>query len=210
MLILNPQRQIYDDSAVYGLSDSNAALRTEVRHWYPQSVDGLNGWLVGWMAEKLKFCFSLIVGIVEFDSVLCLIQSFQNTEMSLPDQNTEILKTLRYLSSVIESIKKPLGTRENPARVCKDLLDCHHKLKDGERLIFLFGHTISGTFLQISFIKYLSFSPCLILSLCPLFTLGTCRLVLDWSKLGLYFWCLQGLLQLYCRRADLFTSSGLQ
>ncbi|TKS74238.1 Collagen alpha-1(XXIV) chain [Collichthys lucidus] len=57
--------------------------------------------------------------------------SFQNTEMSLPDQNTEILKTLHYLSGVIESIKKPLGTRENPARVCKDLLDCHYKLKDG-------------------------------------------------------------------------------
>lgn len=52
--------------------------------------------------------------------------------MSLPDQNVEILKTLRYLSSVIESIKKPLGTRENPARVCKDLLNCQHKLKDGE------------------------------------------------------------------------------
>lgn len=51
--------------------------------------------------------------------------------MSLPDQNSEILKTLRYLSSVIESIKKPLGTRENPVRVCKDLLDCHHTLKDG-------------------------------------------------------------------------------
>lgn len=50
----------------------------------------------------------------------------------LPDQNSEILKTLRYLSSVIESIKKPLGTRENPARVCKDLLDCHHKLTDGQ------------------------------------------------------------------------------
>lgn len=57
--------------------------------------------------------------------------------MSLPDQNTEILKTLRYLSTVIESIKKPLGTRENPARVCKDLLDCHHKLRDGESLIYL-------------------------------------------------------------------------
>lgn len=59
-------------------------------------------------------------------------QSFQNTEISLLEQNTEILKTLHYLSSVIESIKKPLGTRENPARVCKDLLDCRHKLKDGE------------------------------------------------------------------------------
>lgn len=61
-----------------------------------------------------------------------LYQSYQNTEMSLPEQNTEILKTLHYLSSVIESIKTPLGTRENPARVCKDLMECDHKLKDGE------------------------------------------------------------------------------
>lgn len=52
----------------------------------------------------------------------------------MPDQNTEVLKTLQYLSSVIESIKQPLGTKENPARVCKDLLDCQHKLKDGEHL----------------------------------------------------------------------------
>lgn len=58
-------------------------------------------------------------------------ESFLNTETILPDQNSEILKTLRYLSSVIESIKKPLGTRENPARVCRDLLDCHQKLTDG-------------------------------------------------------------------------------
>ncbi|TNN47180.1 Collagen alpha-1(XXIV) chain [Liparis tanakae] len=68
MLILNLQRQMYVDSAVYGQSDSNAGLGTE---------------------------------------------------------------TLRYLSGVIESIKTPLGTRENPARVCKDLLDCHHRLRDG-------------------------------------------------------------------------------
>ncbi|CAB1332207.1 unnamed protein product [Coregonus sp. 'balchen'] len=51
--------------------------------------------------------------------------------MPFPDNNAEIFKTLRYLSSVIESMKKPLGTRENPARFCKDLLDCQHKLSDG-------------------------------------------------------------------------------
>lgn len=31
VLVLNPQRHIYDDSAVYSLSDPNAAIRTEVR-----------------------------------------------------------------------------------------------------------------------------------------------------------------------------------
>lgn len=63
--------------------------------------------------------------------------------MNIPDQNSEILKTLRYLSSVIESIKQPLGTRENPARFCKDLLDCHNKLKDGKSLINLILKAVS-------------------------------------------------------------------
>lgn len=69
--------------------------------------------------------------------------------MSLPDQNTEILKTLRFLSSVIESIKKPLGTRENPARVCKDLLDCHQEPSDGESLIYLILKGWDGRILGI-------------------------------------------------------------
>lgn len=66
-----------------------------------------------------------------------LFQSLLDAEISLPDQNTEILRTLRYLSTVIERIKKPLGTRENPARVCKDLLDCRQKLDDGGRFTAL-------------------------------------------------------------------------
>lgn len=66
-----------------------------------------------------------------------LFQSLLDAAISLPDQNTEILRTLRYLSTVIERIKKPLGTRENPARVCKDLLDCHQKLDDGGRFTAL-------------------------------------------------------------------------
>lgn len=61
--------------------------------------------------------------------------------MSLPDHNAEIFKTLRYLSSVIESMKKPLGTRENPARFCKDLLDCQHQLSDGENFLKLLHRT---------------------------------------------------------------------
>ena len=81
--------------------------------------------------DALSECMCVWMGIYHFT---VFYQSFQNTEVSLPDQNTEILKTLHYLSSVIESIKKPLGTRENPARVCKDLLDCQHKVQDGERL----------------------------------------------------------------------------
>lgn len=81
-------------------------------------------------------------------------------EMSQPDQNTEILKTLRYLSSIIESIKKPLGTKDNPARVCKDLLDCRHlNLKDGEIFRDVCKRDELGVILVVLF--YLSIFICL-------------------------------------------------
>lgn len=47
------------------------------------------------------------------------------------DQGGEIFKTLHYLSHLIQSIKTPLGTKENPARVCRDLMDCEQKMADG-------------------------------------------------------------------------------
>lgn len=49
------------------------------------------------------------------------------------DQGGEIFKTLHYLSNLIQSIKTPLGTKENPARVCRDLMDCEQKMVDGTR-----------------------------------------------------------------------------
>lgn len=48
------------------------------------------------------------------------------------DQGGEIFKTLHYLSNLIQSIKTPLGTKENPARVCRDLMDCEQKMADGK------------------------------------------------------------------------------
>lgn len=53
--------------------------------------------------------------------------------MDLPmlDQGAEIFKTLHYLSNLIQSLKNPLGTRENPARICRDLHSCEQKLSDG-------------------------------------------------------------------------------
>lgn len=53
--------------------------------------------------------------------------------MDLPmlDQGAEIFKTLHYLSNLIQSLKNPLGTRENPARICRDLHSCEQKLNDG-------------------------------------------------------------------------------
>lgn len=54
--------------------------------------------------------------------------------MDLPvyDHGAEIFKTLHYLSNLIQSMKNPLGTRDNPARICRDLHSCEMKLNDGE------------------------------------------------------------------------------
>lgn len=59
--------------------------------------------------------------------------------MDLPmlDQGAEIFKTLHYLSNLIQSLKNPLGTRENPARICRDLHSCEQKLNDGEGVCLL-------------------------------------------------------------------------
>lgn len=62
-------------------------------------------------------------------------QSYQNTEVTLIDYSAEIFKTLNYLSNLLHSIKNPLGTRDNPARICKDLLNCEHKVSDGKFLV---------------------------------------------------------------------------
>lgn len=53
--------------------------------------------------------------------------------MDLPmlDQGTEIFKTLQYLSTLIQSLKNPLGTRNNPARICQDLYNCEQRMFDG-------------------------------------------------------------------------------
>lgn len=62
-------------------------------------------------------------------------QRYQNTEVTLLDHSTEIYKTLHYLSNLLHSIKNPLGTRDNPARICRDLLSCERKVSDGKCLL---------------------------------------------------------------------------
>uniref|UniRef100_A0A4W6BZ48 Fibrillar collagen NC1 domain-containing protein n=1 Tax=Lates calcarifer TaxID=8187 RepID=A0A4W6BZ48_LATCA len=78
---------------------------------------------------------------VPFSNMLKTLQTcpffwsvFQNKPvMDLPmlDQGAEIFKTLHYLSNLIQSLKNPLGTRDNPARICRDLHSCEQKLNDG-------------------------------------------------------------------------------
>lgn len=58
-------------------------------------------------------------------------ESYQNTAGSLSERSAEIFRTLQYLSGVMDGMKTPLGTRENPARFCRDLLDCRHTMSDG-------------------------------------------------------------------------------
>uniref|UniRef100_A0A8C2FGB5 Fibrillar collagen NC1 domain-containing protein n=1 Tax=Cyprinus carpio TaxID=7962 RepID=A0A8C2FGB5_CYPCA len=57
--------------------------------------------------------------------------TYEDTELLMLDQGTQIFKTLHYLSTLIHSIKNPLGTQENPARMCRDLFECEHRLNDG-------------------------------------------------------------------------------
>ncbi|MBN3322403.1 CRA1B protein, partial [Atractosteus spatula] len=57
--------------------------------------------------------------------------NYQGLDLPMLDQGTEIFKTLHYLSNLIQSIKNPLGTHDNPARICRDLKDCEQRMNDG-------------------------------------------------------------------------------
>ena len=51
---------------------------------------------------------------------------------SSDDGLTDSQGLIQSLKDEIESIKRPSGTKTNPARTCKDLHMCHGDLKDGE------------------------------------------------------------------------------
>ncbi|XP_013913800.1 PREDICTED: collagen alpha-1(XXIV) chain [Thamnophis sirtalis] len=60
------------------------------------------------------------------------MENYQNTEVTFLDHSAKIFKTLHYLSNLLHSIKNPLGTRDNPARICRDLLNCERKVSNGK------------------------------------------------------------------------------
>lgn len=64
-------------------------------------------------------------------SVSSLPQGRGLMDMPVLDQAPEILRTLHYLSSLVHSLKNPVGTRDHPARLCKDLHNCQNTLYDG-------------------------------------------------------------------------------
>lgn len=57
----------------------------------------------------------------------------QSMDQPLLDQGTEVFKTLQHLSTLIQSLKNPLGTHDNPARICRDLYNCEQRMHDGEK-----------------------------------------------------------------------------
>lgn len=71
--------------------------------------------------------------------------NFQNMDLPLLDQGTGIFQTLQHLSTLIQSLKNPLGNRENPARICRDLYNCERRMNDGEEsfqtLVDLYAQT---------------------------------------------------------------------
>lgn len=68
---------------------------------------------------------------------LTVLQNKPVMDLPILDQGAEIFKTLHYLSNLIQSLKNPLGTRDNPARICRDLHSCEQKLNDGEGCVFV-------------------------------------------------------------------------
>lgn len=72
-------------------------------------------------------------GVLFMDSLVPPRTERNKPMMDLPmlDQSAEIFKTLHYLSNLIQSLKNPLGTRDNPARICRDLHTCEQRLNDG-------------------------------------------------------------------------------
>ncbi|XP_018417369.1 PREDICTED: collagen alpha-1(XXIV) chain [Nanorana parkeri] len=74
---------------------------------------------------------SAVQALMESHAALRM-ESYQNTDVSVLDFSTEIFKTLHYLTDLMHSIKNPPGTRDNPARICRDLLNCKRKVSDGK------------------------------------------------------------------------------
>uniref|UniRef100_A0A674MA63 Collagen, type XXVII, alpha 1b n=1 Tax=Takifugu rubripes TaxID=31033 RepID=A0A674MA63_TAKRU len=73
----------------------------------------------------------IVSGCVPIWRLTCSVINFQIMDLHLLDQGTAIFKTLQHISTMIQSLKNPVGTRENPARICRDLYNCEEKMNDG-------------------------------------------------------------------------------
>lgn len=70
----------------------------------------------------------------------CSKHNYQSMDLPMLDQSAEIFKTLQHLNTMIRSLKNPLGNRDNPARICRDLYNCEQKMHDGEETFKLLNY----------------------------------------------------------------------
>ena len=65
--------------------------------------------------------------------------------MPRPDEDVDLVTVYTDVYNMrieLEKMRKPIGTRDSPARTCKDLSHGHSKLEDGERIFFGCRHCI--------------------------------------------------------------------
>ena len=55
----------------------------------------------------------------------------ENDKKQDEEPEEEVMGSINALKSEIEQIRRPSGSKENPARTCKDLLLCNREKKDG-------------------------------------------------------------------------------
>ncbi|KAJ8286570.1 hypothetical protein GJAV_G00040680 [Gymnothorax javanicus] len=94
----------------------------------PPGPPGLPGVPLSFKHDDLGAALQVFL---ESNTALRAEQNYQSMDIPMLDQGTEIFKTLHYLSNLIQSLKNPLGTRDNPARICRDLKDCEQRMTDG-------------------------------------------------------------------------------
>lgn len=124
---------------------------------------------------------------------MSVLQNKPVMDLPMLDQGAEIFKTLHYLSNLIQSLKNPLGTRDNPARICRDLHSCEQKLNDGKSALVVLEIESDFLFRLIILNEYIS------------------RHLLDWPQPGLLLRYNRSLLQLYWRWTDLSkTNNGIK
>ena len=77
---------------------------------------------------------------------IILFSSFLHYDCLVSSQAIQNIKSLLYVSSTVEKYKSPLGTRDNPATSCKDLMYSDNYQDGGWGVPFLGQQTVSEAF----------------------------------------------------------------
>jgi collagen type V/XI/XXIV/XXVII alpha len=73
-------------------------------------------------------------------------------DLELTAKLAEVYSDIYNMRVELERVKKPLGTRENPVRTCRDLFYGHPHFKDGEQAYYHFKGSLSITYFFLCFI----------------------------------------------------------